>query len=145
MICNIVNVLLLRHVYHVWDGGSNYKCWILYHTMLTYSILWLCVTWCALYQLCSPAKKKIYHLLERSTTHSRKWGFRKYKFRFEWDASNNAYNCSLNSVAILQRIFYWLPTDVYPLHWVVATPKNAAHYYPLVKALATPNWTFRYR
>jgi hypothetical protein len=58
--------------------------------------------------------------------------------------STNAYNCSWNSVVSLQRFIYWLPTGLYALHYVLATPKNATHYYPLVESLATPKWVFRY-
>jgi uncharacterized membrane-anchored protein YitT (DUF2179 family) len=40
--------------------------------------------------------------------------------------------------------YTWLPTDLYALHYTLATPKNATHPNPLVIALATPISTFRY-
>ena len=59
--------------------------------------------------------------------------------------STNSYNGCFKSVVILQRIISWLPTDLYALHETSATPDKATHLNPLVNALATPKWTFRYR
>ena len=58
--------------------------------------------------------------------------------------STNGYNSCLNSVATLQRLSHWLPTHVYTLPYTLATPENAMHLNPLVNALATLIWAFRY-
>ena len=49
-----------------------------------------------------------------------------------WNFTTNAYNRGSNSVAILQRLSHWLPTDLYVLHYTLAMPKNATHLNPLV-------------
>jgi hypothetical protein len=40
---------------------------------------------------------------------------------------SNGYNCCSTSVATLQRSTKWLPTLLYALHYILATPKNATH------------------
>jgi hypothetical protein len=60
------------------------------------------------------------------------------------DLPTNAYNCCSKSVVILQHLSHWLPTRVYVLQCIFATPKNATHFYLLVTVLATPIWALSY-
>jgi hypothetical protein len=39
----------------------------------------------------------------------------------------NGYICCFTSVATFQHISHWLPTHIYVLPYILATPKNATH------------------